>query len=338
MMMTANITTLLILLLWFALVAASEHDTTRQLLHRRLGRDKGDEDKQQPELISSTTTTTPAPSLRPSTSDPTLGAPPLPSESPSILATTRQPSPAPFEYLLDTATPPSIAPKPAPTPTTSSASASVLPPALFHDEPQQTATTTPPPSATESLPTTVTLSLDEKQLLLLVLNTWVDPSVLQVALRLFDASQQAEIVTTRSVSDGVAYELSVVDWTWVVDCTTTTGGGALNAYLGESFHAVSMVRIERLSFAASSASNPEKMLEDNDLDEVSDQQMIILIFALSAAVLCCCTGCVLILVPAYCKHRRELVEEWSYDREKERALRATATMEEEEESGPQSIK
>lgn len=173
--------------------------------------------------------------------------------------------------------------------------------------------------------------------MLLVLNSWVDPSVLQVALRLFDASQQAEIVATRSVSDGVAYELSVVDWSWVVDCTTASNaGGALDAYLRESFPAgyssvaVSVVRIERLSASSGGIS------DQDDQEEAEDQQMMILILCLSAAVLCCCSGIAFIIVPAYCKYRRELVAEWSYDQDKERTLRGVETMKEEEESGTRS--
>ena len=294
--------------LWLASFVASNRDNdvrSTQRRSRRLGRDKEEKNK-------------------PSTSSPT--APPFvspisvpPSTSPSVQLAT-DPTTAVEAQLA----PPSAAPVPE-----APLSSSFLPSDLFH------AAGTPTSGSSQIT------SPNDKQLVLLVLNTWMDPEVLEVSLRLYDDDRtlNLEIVMARYVPDGVAYELSVQDSTaWLSETPGSIFVNDLNRYLYDAFPDVWVVRIDPvtehdgdLTSDLIRPSDEEALSENND-----DDAMLIFAVVLSTSAFCCCVGIALLLWPSYRQFRRELHEAWSYNESKEhRVLREMGT-EDTEESRPPS--
>lgn len=298
-----------LLFLWLASFAfASRDDDIRATQRRRrLGRDKENKNE------DFTREPTGLPSVGP------VSVPPSISPSKPLAA---NPATATEEVQLAT---PSAAPAPE-TPLSNS----FLSPALFHED--SSAATTP----TTSVSSQNTTAPNDKQLVLLVLNSWMDPEVLQVALRLYenDRTVNLEIVLMRYEPDGVAYELSVRNSSaWLTEDPDSRFVKSLNRFLDDAFPDVRVLRIDPVTENNEDLtsdlirSSDEAELSNNDKDDT----MLILAVVLSISAFCCCVGISLFLLPSYCQFRRELREAWTFNESKEhRVLQEMGTEDTEE--------
>jgi len=226
---------------------------------------------------------------------------PMPSVGPTILvATTDPPSVAP------------VTPRPAAATTTNSAEEDLdLSSSLFTDSSSTTPAPTPP-----------------AELLALVLNGWVDPTVLAMALRTYAKNNVVQIQDTRQVEDGTMYlyEISVHDTDpWLNEQI------ALAAFIRYAFDdsgvvgeeedstPLFMVQITRLEDYddASATSEQEAAAQQEDDD---DKLLLIVIMVVCWSLVCCCLGIAILLIPNLLRYRQELREQWSYNASKERQV------------------
>lgn len=202
-------------------------------------------------------------------------------------------------------TEPSVAPS-------TSSNELLLPPSLFA-------------STTTAAPATVPVHL-----LALVLSAWVDPAVLQTALRTYAGGGRDDPLVTilhidnspRAVENGhMLYELAVHNTDrWLNDRV------ALASYLryalatknDKDAGSLYLVRINRAEVEALRGEEQQRSDQVDNVDVDDDSHLLlIVIMVISWSLVCCCLGIAIILIPGLLRYRQELREQWSYNREKE---------------------
>jgi len=234
---------------------------------------------------------------------------PAPTIEPSAGPTTDPPSVAP------SSTPPIVAPPAAATTNSTEEQDLDLSSSLFTNSSSSTTPAPTPPA----------------ELLALVLNAWVDPTVLAMALRTYAHNNVVHIQDTRQVDDDgtmYLYEISVHDTDpWLNDPI------ALAAFIRYAFDdsgvgeeddstpllMVQITRLEDYDDASTkeqeAAAQAAAQQEDDD-----DKLLLIVIMVVSWSLVCCCLGIAILLIPNLLRYRQELREQWSYNASKERQV------------------